>query len=308
MKLVNKFAVAALFSMLVAQTPASAQSYYARHKLEVVSGPQGPAAAWETGTWGPWSTTCSDAAVRTRTVLCKKGEELGVDTNCPMFDRPPTSDVQSVLTSCSYRWDPRPGTWSQSCGAGSTRTTTNVCVRSDNTVSADNLCSGTKPAPITETRTSYDGCKSKDWALTDPKVIGACIAGQERTQSTFICIINGVPSADTACHSVPKPSAFGSNACGPVTNNCVSLGKQQAMNSPNRVLIGTQTTVTGGLDRDSIAINMCNKFPTPIKNCSSEVTMVGGQYQVTAYGLPLNAPNVVMEYSNGYNMGLRCTQ
>src|SRR3546814_4662536 len=41
-------------------------------------------------------------------------------------------------------------------------------------VAADNLCSGTKPAPITETRTSYDGCKSKDWALTNPKVIGAC--------------------------------------------------------------------------------------------------------------------------------------
>src|SRR3546814_17473224 len=61
-------------------------------------------------------------------------------------------------------------------------------------VAADNLCSGTKPAPITETRTSYDGCKSKDWALTNPKVIGACIAGQERTQSTFTCIVNGAPS------------------------------------------------------------------------------------------------------------------
>src|SRR3546814_18325445 len=64
--------------------------------LEVPSGPQGPAAAWETGAWGSWSTTCSDAAMRTRTVLCKKGQELVVDTNCPMFDRPPTTEVQAV--------------------------------------------------------------------------------------------------------------------------------------------------------------------------------------------------------------------
>src|SRR3546814_7347806 len=108
--------------------------------------------------------------MRTRTVLCKKGQELVVDTNCPMFDRPPTTDVQAVTSGCSYAWDSRQSAWSQSCGEGSTRTTTHVCERSDGSVAADNLCSGTKPAPITETRTSYDGCKSKDWALTNPKV------------------------------------------------------------------------------------------------------------------------------------------
>src|SRR3546814_14359629 len=89
---------------------------------------------------------------------------------------------------------------------------------------ADNLCSGTKPAPITETRTSYDGCKSKDWALTNPKVIGACIAGQERTQSTFTCIVNGAPSTEADCSGVPKHSAFGSKRSGGrrVGKKCVS--------------------------------------------------------------------------------------
>src|SRR3546814_3928242 len=56
--------------------------------------------AWETGAWGSWSTTCSDAAMRTRTVLCKKGQELVVDTNCPMFDRRSeehTSELQSLM-------------------------------------------------------------------------------------------------------------------------------------------------------------------------------------------------------------------
>src|SRR3546814_4248417 len=62
MKILNKIAVAAICSAFAAQAPASAQEYYARHKLEVPSGPQGPAAAWETGAWGSWSTTCSDAA------------------------------------------------------------------------------------------------------------------------------------------------------------------------------------------------------------------------------------------------------
>src|SRR3546814_18171324 len=94
--------------------------------------------------------------MRTRTVLCKKGQELVVDTNCPMFDRPPTTDVQAVTSGCSYAWDSRQSAWSQSCGEGSTRTTTHVCERSDGSVAADNLCSGTKPAPLTETRTAYD--------------------------------------------------------------------------------------------------------------------------------------------------------
>src|SRR3546814_1464838 len=102
MKILTKIAVAAICSAFAAQAPAYAQEYYARHKREVPSGPQGPAAAWETGAWGSWSTTCSDAAMRTRTVLCKKGQELVVDTNCPMFDRPPTTDVQAVTSGCSY--------------------------------------------------------------------------------------------------------------------------------------------------------------------------------------------------------------
>src|SRR3546814_9193187 len=84
-----------------------------------------------------------------------------------MFDRPPTTDVQAVTSGCSYAWDSRQSAWSQSCGEGSTRTTTHDCERSDGSVAADNLCSGTKPAPNTETRTSYDGCKSKEWALTN---------------------------------------------------------------------------------------------------------------------------------------------
>src|SRR3546814_5401221 len=102
MKILNKIAVAAICSAFAAQAPASAQEYYARHKLEVPSGPQGPAAAWETGAWGSWSTTCSDAAMRTRTVLCKKGQELVVDTNCPMFDRPPTTDRKSTRLNSSH--------------------------------------------------------------------------------------------------------------------------------------------------------------------------------------------------------------
>src|SRR3546814_5022129 len=90
-----------------------------------------------------------------------------------------------------------------------------------------------------------------------------------------------------------------------MTKKCVSLGIQKAMTSPHRFLIGSQTTVTGGLDRDSIAINLCNKYSSPLKNCSSEITLVGGQYMVTVYGLPLNAPDATIGYaSNGYNMVL----
>src|SRR3546814_10262394 len=91
MKILNKIAVAAICSAFAAQAPASAQEYYARHKLEVPSGPQGPAAAWETGAWGSWSTTCSDAAMRTRTVLCKKGQELVVRSE------EHTSELQSLM-------------------------------------------------------------------------------------------------------------------------------------------------------------------------------------------------------------------
>src|SRR3546814_18960397 len=108
--------------------------------------------------------------------------------------------------------------------------------------------------------------------------MGGCNPGQERTEISVAVIVNRAPSTDAGWSGVPKASALGSNACGPVTNNCVSLGKQKAMTSPHRFLIGSQTTVTGGLDRDSIAINLCNKYSSPLKNCSSEITLVGGQY------------------------------
>lgn len=309
--MLKKSAMAAVsMAVLLSQSPVFAQEYFARHKLEVQQTPQGPSAAWESGTWGAWSSTCSDAAMRTRTVLCKKGAQLVEDTNCPMFDRPPTSDVQSVLTSCSYGWDARQGTWSQSCGAGSIRTTTYVCERSDSTVAADNLCSGTKPTPIIETRTSYDGCKAKDWALGEPVIVNACIAGQNETRSTVSCMINGAPAADTVCTGVVKPSGIGSTSCGPVTNNCgANNNYQQAMTSPDRIHVGTAMTGSRYLDRLSIAKDLCNRHPSPLKRCSGEVTIVGVELQVAVYGIPANAPNPSVGYSpNGYNMVMSCTQ
>lgn len=309
MKMPNMLMVSAAIVGLLSQAPAVAQEYYARHKLEVPTTPPEPPAAWETGPWTSWGSTCSDTSIRTRTVLCKKAGNMVPDTQCPIFDRPATSDVQANYSGCTYAFVATTTPWSESCGAGSTRTTSYQCRRSNGSTVGDEFCEGTKPAPVTETRTSYEGCKAKDWALGEPVVVNACIAGQNETRSTVTCMINGAPAADNMCTGVVKPNGIGSTTCGPVTNNCTAQVTQRAMTSPDRILIGVASTGTRYLDRVSIGKDLCNRYPNPLKRCSGEVSSVGGQWQVTVYGIPANAPNPTEGYSsNGYNYVMTCTQ
>lgn len=292
MKLSTSLRVSAAIAAVFASYPAAAQEYFARQKLEVVSGPQGPAADWETGSWSNWSSTCSNSAVRTRTVLCKKGSDLVPDTSCAMFDRPPTNDVQSITSGCSYAWDARPSAWSEACGAGSTRTTTHVCERSDGNVAADNLCSGAKPEPITETRTSYAGCKARDWAVGEWVESSYCTYPQSKVgaKRTMTCMNNGQPAADAFCSGLAKPDVVGDLPC-VATQRCTTGGTARLrMTSPHRISLGQRMTTDIQPGTNTVTFNICHRSGTPLSHCSSEVEQVGSQYRVTVYGIPVGSP------------------
>lgn len=231
------------------------------------------------------------------------------DTQCPIFDRPPTSDVQANYSGCTYGFVATTTPWSESCGAGSTRTTSYQCRRSNGSTVGDEYCEGSKPDPVIESRVSYEGCKAKDWALGEPVIVNACIAGQNETRSTVTCMIEGSPAADSSCSGVPKPNGIGSTTCGPVTNNCGPTTRtQRVMSSPDRILIGSETTGARYLDRVSIAKDLCNRYGSPLKRCSGEVQSVSGGWRVTVYGVPATAPDPSEGYSsNGYNYVMNCS-
>jgi hypothetical protein len=218
------------------------------------------------------------------------------DTNCPLFDRPPTNEVQAVTTGCSYAWVAQPGTWSESCGAGSTRITTSICRRSDNTVVADDQCPGTKPDSITETRTSYDGCKAKDWAVSEWSEVEHCRDNKVDTKRTVTCMINGAPAADGSCVGIPKPDTYGQMACTSYNSCMLNPQSFSRMTSPQKFVIGKARTGPAGsryTSSLSVMYDLCNRYgPDKLKRCSGEAVWISsGVYDITVYGIPASAPN-----------------
>jgi len=118
---------------------------------------------WSTGSYGSYNSTCSDAAVRTRTVVCRRLDGATVADSLCSNDgtKPATSETSPVYTSCSYAWGTPSAwsAWSNGCSASATRTRTVSCTRSNGTVVDDSLCSssGQKPT-LVENAANYDSC------------------------------------------------------------------------------------------------------------------------------------------------------
>jgi hypothetical protein len=56
--------------------------------------------SWQPGAWGQWSSQCSDASARTRTVSCQdETGKLSPDASCTAT-RPETSETKSIRTGC----------------------------------------------------------------------------------------------------------------------------------------------------------------------------------------------------------------
>lgn len=124
MRISRSLLVSALLAQLVVPTVSEAQTagrFYARERLGLGSGnsvdrptnpgtevpptspeptPEPEKAKWSVGTWSNWSSTCSQEATRTRSVVCQQGSSPVDDTQCTA-SKPSASEVQAVYEGCT---------------------------------------------------------------------------------------------------------------------------------------------------------------------------------------------------------------
>jgi hypothetical protein len=116
--------------------------------------------AWETGTYGSWSSGCSTSATHTRTVLCRRSDGKAVaDSECTAA-RPASSETGSNLVSCGYEWT-TPTEWvsASKCSTNTTQTRTTTCKRSDGATVADGMCpAASKPSLYQAGQTDLTAC------------------------------------------------------------------------------------------------------------------------------------------------------
>lgn len=110
---------------------------------------------WSAGAWSGWNTGCSDAAVRTRSIQCVRGDGAVVaDGSCNAGTRPAASESAGVYSSCSLGWTT--GGWSTPAGCGYVTSTRYVACHnySLGRTFPDGYCSaGSQPAA---SQTDYD--------------------------------------------------------------------------------------------------------------------------------------------------------
>jgi len=115
---------------------------------------------WESGAYGAWSSTCSTAATRTRSITCRRSDgQLVPDDKCG-GGKPAASETGPNLVDCGYEWTtPTEWKYASNCSSNTTRSRTTSCRRADGVIVADSQClASTKPS-IYETGVSdYSIC------------------------------------------------------------------------------------------------------------------------------------------------------
>lgn len=119
MKSTMTFFASAALAVVLAQTPAFAQEYFARQQLVVPSSgpgtgnpgtgnptdPNGPGdpsngpGNWQVGDWSEWNSTCSATAMRLRPVVCLANGETVADERCAMA-KPEATEVSLIYSGC----------------------------------------------------------------------------------------------------------------------------------------------------------------------------------------------------------------
>lgn len=119
---------------------------------------------FETGSWGSWSSTCSDNAMRSRSVTCRRSDGTpAAFTECTSrgLTAPAASETGGSYAGCSYEvqlsgWS----AWSSTCAQGATRTRTATCMRSDGQAVPLSVCTGIGLGVplLQETADVWSGC------------------------------------------------------------------------------------------------------------------------------------------------------
>lgn len=132
--------------------------------------------SWDTGSYGSWSSGCSNSATRTRSVWCKRDLDGAVqaDSSCNSATRPASSQTAAQYGSCSYSAGGSVSAWSgwaSGCSSNTTRTRTYQCIRSDGSAVASTECTG-RGINLTETQNgaNYASCSYR----IEDAGLGAC--------------------------------------------------------------------------------------------------------------------------------------
>ena len=165
---------------------------------------------WNRGEWGPWSSTCSATAVRTRSVSCTRRFDgtTQADANCDQSQDHEASQTRAVYSGCSYERGSTvtdTGPWASGCSSDTSRTLTYNCRRSDGTdVAADECTSRGVSLTQSESGSNYASC-TYSWSPDDTTTgwgasSDTCSANASQTRS-IVCRrdLDGEVSSDSNC-------------------------------------------------------------------------------------------------------------
>ena len=166
---------------------------------------------WIIGEYGTCSATaCGTVGVRSRTVQCARNDGLIVqESNCKTTKPQTTQSCSAPSCDGSYTYVWRTGDWGQcsanQCNVNGTQTRTVQCLRNDDIVVSDSLCTsaGSKPA----TSRSCTGTCSYSWEVGDwgPCSATACGTSGTRSRTVQCKRSDNTIVADSNCTG-PKPS------------------------------------------------------------------------------------------------------
>ena len=161
--------------------------------------------AWNTGGWGPSSSTCSSSAMQSRSVSCRRSDGTTVSDSSCSGTKPASSRTVADYSGCSYSWSV--GGWgpsSNTCSASATQTRGVNCRRSDGTHVSDSSCSGTKPA-TSRTVADYSSC-SYSWSVGGwGPSSNTCSSSATQTRGVNCRRSDGTHVSDSSC-SGAKPA------------------------------------------------------------------------------------------------------
>lgn len=143
-----------------------------------------------------WSSDCSDAAVGTRAVYCRRENGTIVeDSLCSAESRPSTTLTQKRYDGCAAAWsvgDWSP--WSSTCSDKSSRSRSVACIRelpSGSTPSAADFCSGSERPGSSEITSNFSSC-APEWVVPEwgwngvaGEMSSTCSASVQQNRSVY---------------------------------------------------------------------------------------------------------------------------
>lgn len=240
--------------------------------------------SWATAAFVDPGPSCTASEVQTRAVWCRRDLDDAVqdDAQCTPATRPSSSQSVTDYSGCSYsavNWS----AWSygSTCSAGTTRTQTAQCRRSDGTIvpGADCVANGVAVSVTESGVSNYSTC-SNSWATGTPVDPGAsCTANEVRTQAVWCKRdLDGSVQPDASCNAAVRPAAT-INAGADYSGCSYSAVNWSAWTNASTCSAGTTRTRTATCQRSdgtSVAASECTSRSVAVSQTESGIVDYSG--------------------------------